>query len=72
MSKCSFYEKKIHYLGHIISEDGIVLASEKINAIIEWPLSNNVTEVRYFMGLDGYYQRFIEGFSNIAHLITSV
>jgi hypothetical protein len=72
LSKCSFYQKQIHYLGHIISKDGIAVDPEKIEAIREWSASKNVTEVRSFMGLAGYYKIFIEGFSNIAHPITSL
>jgi hypothetical protein len=72
LSKCSFYQKKIHYLGHIISMDGIAVDPENIEAIIEWLVPKNVTEVRSFMGLVGYYRKFIEGFSKIAHPITSL
>ena len=44
---------------------------EKIEAIMNWPTPRNVTDVRSFMGLMGYYKRFIEGFSKVAHSITS-
>jgi hypothetical protein len=72
LSKCSFYQKQIHYLGHIISEDGMAVDPEKVEAIREWSTTKNVKEVRYFMGLAGYYRIFIGGFSKIAHPITSL
>jgi hypothetical protein len=59
-------------LGHIISELGITIDPEKIEAIGGWPTPKNVSEVRYFMGLTGYYRIFIAGFSNISHPITSL
>jgi hypothetical protein len=67
-----FYQKKIHYLGHIISEQGIAIDAENIEAIRGWPTPRNVSDVRYFMGLVSYYRRFIVGFSKIAHPITSL
>jgi hypothetical protein len=70
LSKCYFYQKQIHYLGHIISEQGITIDPEKIKDIRGWPTPRNVPNVRYFMGLTGYYRRFIVGFSKIAHPIT--
>jgi hypothetical protein len=72
LSKCSFYQRQIHYLGHIISEEGILVDLEKVQAIREWPAPRNVTKVRSFMGLEGYYRRFMVGFSRIAHSITSL
>ena len=72
LSKCDFYRDRIQYLGHIISEDGIFVDPEKIEAIMNWPTPRNVTDVRSFMALTGYYRRFIEGFSKVAHAITSL
>jgi hypothetical protein len=60
LSKCSFYQRHIHYLGHIISKEGIVVDLVKKKSIEEWPTKRNVVEVRSFMGLVGYYIRFIK------------
>ena len=50
LSKCDFYRDRIQYLGHIISEEGISVDPENIEAINNWSTPKNVTEVRYFMG----------------------
>jgi hypothetical protein len=72
LSKCSFYQEKIHYLGHIISKYGIFVDPEYIEAIRESSAPKNVKEVISFMVLVVYYRRFIIGFSRIAHPITSL
>jgi hypothetical protein len=72
LSKFLFYQREIHYLGHIISKNGIVVDPEKIKSIEEWTTPRNVVEVRSFIGLEGYYKRFIEGFSQIVYPITSL
>jgi len=64
LSKCSFYQTNIHYLGHIISGDGIAVDPVKIEAIMEWPTPTNVHEIQSFMGMAGYYHRFVEGFKD--------
>ena len=51
----------ICHLGHVISEEGIAFDLEKVEAIMEWPTPRNVIDMRPFMGLAGYYQRFIKG-----------
>ena len=56
-------------MGHIVSEDGIRVGSSKISIIVEWKLLRNVTEIRSFLGLAGYYRRFLNGFSMIATLM---
>jgi hypothetical protein len=60
--KCSFYQNQIHYLGHIISNEGITMDLEKIDSIIGWPTPKNVIEVRSFMGLFGYSLHGFQGF----------
>jgi hypothetical protein len=72
LSKFSFYQSKIHYLGHVIFDEGIIVDPTKVKAIMEWPKLMNVTRVHNFMDLAGYYRRFVEGFSKIENLITEL
>ena len=62
----------IQYLGHVVSKDKISVNPDKIKAIIEWSVPKNVTDIRSFMEITGYYRKFIEGFSKIAYPITSL
>ena len=61
-SKCEFYKDKIQYLGHIISEQGLAVDPEKIKAFREWPVPADVSAVRSFMGIVGYYRRLWKDF----------
>jgi len=72
LRKCSFYKKQLLYLCHIISREGVKVDPKNIKAIQEWPTLQNVIEVKPFMGLTGYYRKFIEAFSRIANPITSL
>ena len=62
-SKCEFWLNEIAFLGNVISGKGISVDPRKIEAIVEWEVPTNVTEVRSFLGMAGYYRRFVEGFS---------
>ena len=66
LSKCSFVRPELDYLGHVISSGGVKPDPKKIAAMMKFPLPQNVTEVRSFVGICSYYRRFVEGFAEIA------
>nr|GEU50879.1 retrotransposon protein, putative, Ty3-gypsy subclass [Tanacetum cinerariifolium] len=71
-SKCEFWLGQVAFLGHIVSADGITMDPAKVEAISKWPRLKTVTEVRSFLGLAGYYRRFVEGFSRLALPLTKL
>ncbi|GJZ01529.1 putative reverse transcriptase domain-containing protein [Tanacetum coccineum] len=71
-SKCEFWIPKVQFLGHVIDSRGIHVDPAKIESIKDWASPKTPTEIRQFLGLAGYYRRFIEGFSKIAKSMTNI
>jgi len=71
-SKCEFWLKSVAFLGHIVSDEGIKVDTQKIEAVKSWPRPTTPTEVRSFLGLAGYYRRFVEGFSSLSAPLTKL
>ena len=61
-SKCKFWLEKVAFLGHILTAEGVAVDPEKVEAVSKWQQLTNVSEIRSFLGLVGYYRRFIKGF----------
>jgi len=72
LDKCEFWLKEVLFLGHVISVEGIIMDPRKVEAVLKWERPTNVTEIQNFLGLAGYYRRFIEGFTTIASPLTKL
>ena len=72
LSKCQFWLDRVAFLGHVISAEGVSVDPQKIEAVVNWKPPKNVLEVRSFLGLAGYYRKFVEGFSKIAAPLTKL
>ena len=59
LSKCELWLEKVAFLGHIVSKEGIFVYPQKKAAVMQWPRPKNMMEVRSFVGLVGYYQKFV-------------
>ena len=70
--KCDFWLKEVSFLGYIMSLEGIRVDPTKIETVVNWKPPRNVTEVRSFLGLAGYYRRFVRGFFIIASLLAKL
>lgn len=72
MSKCSFAQQSISYLGHVISAKGVSTEPAKISAVRDWPVPTSVKDVRGFLGLAGYYRKFVQNFGVISRPLTDM
>ncbi|XP_021617962.1 uncharacterized mitochondrial protein AtMg00860-like [Manihot esculenta] len=72
MSKCSFGTTQIEYLGHVITAEGVTTSSHKIQFVQCWPIPQNIKQLRSFLGLTSYYQRFIQGYGRLAKPLTEL
>ena len=61
-----FWTESVSFLGHVVTKDGIQVDPQKIEAVSEWPRPTTMIKIRSFLGLVGYYRRFVQDFSRIA------
>ena len=71
-SKCEFWLKEVGFLGHVMLGEGIAVDPTKVQSVTDWLAPTSVGEIRNFLGLVGYYRRFIENFSTIAKPMTEL
>jgi hypothetical protein len=72
LNKCEFWLEEVSFLGHIIFEGGISIDPSKVKYVLSWKTPQNILDIRSFLGLVGYYRRFIEGFSKIFKPMTEL
>ncbi|KAK1650141.1 hypothetical protein QYE76_067946 [Lolium multiflorum] len=71
-SKCEFWLQELIFLGHVVSAKGVAVIPEKVQSVLDWKTPKSAKEIRSFLGLAGYYRRYIENFSKIAKPMTDL
>lgn len=72
LKRCNFWLEQVGFSGHVISKDGLAVDPAMTEVVVNWKSSKNVFEIQSFLGLAGYYRRFVERFSTIAAPITKL
>jgi len=72
LSKCEFWMDEVQFLGYVISAEGITVDPTKVEVVVKWESPKSTTKIRSFVGLAGYYRRFVEGFSKIMAPLTQL
>lgn len=72
LSKCAFGKQELEYLGHIVTSNGVKVDQGKIQTVLTWPRSTDVSELRGFLGLTGYYHKFVRNYGIIPRPLTNL
>ena len=70
--KCEFFREEVEFLGHVISAGGVAVQQHKVQRVREWPVPQTKRDVKSFLGMTGYYRKFIESYSRVALPLTNL